>query len=55
MSVLEFFAMKGYAWYIWGSYGVAILLIIVEIMLVRHKRTITLQQLRLVRDAENED
>jgi len=62
MSVLEFFAMKGYAWYVWGSYGVALLLLIVEVILVRHKRTITLQQLRQmnaaeneVRDAENED
>jgi heme exporter protein D len=55
MSVLEFFAMKGYALYVWGSYGVALLLLIVEVMLVRHRRTITLQQLRLMRDAENED
>jgi heme exporter protein D len=55
MSLLEFFAMKGYAWYVWGSYGVALLLFIVEVILVRHKRTITLNHLRLMRDAENED
>ncbi len=48
----EFFAMKGYGFYVWGSYGVALLIFIVEIALVRHKRTITLQQLRLLRDAE---
>ena len=51
----EFFAMKGYGFYVWGSYGVALLIFIVEIALVRHKRTITLQQLRLLRDAEKEE
>ena len=55
MSVFEFFAMKGYAWYVWGSYGVTLLVLLVEVALVRHKRTITLQQIRLMRDAENED
>lgn len=53
MSWSEFFAMKGYALYVWGSYGIALLVLIVEIILVRHKREITLQQLRLIRDADN--
>jgi len=51
----EFFAMKGYGFYVWGSYGVALLIFVIEIVLVRHKRTITLQQLRLLRDAEKEE
>ncbi len=51
----EFFAMKGYGFYVWGSYGVALLIFIIEIVLVRHKRNITLQQLRLLRDAEKEE
>ena len=51
----EFFAMKGYGFYVWGSYGVALLIFVVEIALVRHKRIITLQQLRLLRDAEKEE
>ena len=54
-SMSEFFAMKGYALYVWGSYGVALLVFIVEILLVRHKRKITLQQLRLMRDAGEEE
>ena len=53
MNWSEFFAMKGYALYVWGSYGVVLLVLIVEIGLVRHKRKITLQQLRLIRDAES--
>jgi heme exporter protein D len=55
MNWSEFFAMKGYALYVWGSYGMALLVFIVEIALVRHKRKITLQQLRLMRDAGVEE
>jgi heme exporter protein D len=55
MSWGEFFAMKGYALYIWGSYGMALLIFILEIALVRHKRKITLQQLRLMRDSGEEE
>jgi len=55
MNLSEFFAMKGYGFYVWGSYGVTLLIFVVEIALVRHKRTITLQQLRLLRDAEKEE
>lgn len=41
--------------YVWlGSYAVAFLIFAVEIALVRHKRKITLQQVRLVRNAGNE-
>jgi heme exporter protein D len=55
MNWLDFFAMKGYAWYVWGSYGIAILVFIIEIILVMHKRKVTLQQLHLIRDAKIED
>jgi heme exporter protein D len=55
MNWAEFFAMKGYALYVWGSYGMALLVFVVEILLVRHKRKITLQQLRLMRDAGEEE
>lgn len=51
----EFFAMKGYGLYVWGSYGMALLIFVVEVALVRHKRKITLQQLRLMRDAGEEE
>ena len=37
MNWSEFFAMKGYAFYVWGSYGMALLIFIVEIALVAHK------------------
>ncbi len=53
MNWSEFFAMKGYALYVWGSYGIALLVLAVEIILLRHKRKTTLQQLRLMRDAES--
>jgi heme exporter protein D len=55
MTLAEFFAMKGYAFYIWSSYGLALLIFVVETAMVRHKRKITLQQLRLMRDAGEEE
>jgi heme exporter protein D len=30
----EFFAMGGYAWYVWGSYGVTLLCLALELLLV---------------------
>ena len=47
----EFFAMGGRAWYVWGSYGMVLFIFIVEIMLVRHRRTNAIEQLRLMRNA----
>ncbi|MBK9160342.1 MAG: heme exporter protein CcmD [Nitrosomonadales bacterium] len=42
--------------YVWlGSYAVALLVFAVEIALVMHKRKITLQQARLLRDAEESE
>jgi heme exporter protein D len=38
--------------YVWfGSYVVALLIFVIEIVLVVHKRKVTLQQVRLMRDA----
>lgn len=54
MNWSEFFAMKGYAWYIWGSYGMALLIFIIEIVMVRRRRMLTLQQLHLMRNAEDD-
>jgi hypothetical protein len=38
--------------YIWfGSYAIALLIFAIEITMVKHKRKITLQQVRLMRNA----
>jgi heme exporter protein D len=35
----EFFAMGGYAWYVWGSYGVTFLALLLEVvLLIRRSR-----------------
>ncbi len=42
--------------YIWlGSYAIAILIFVFEIAMVIHKRKITLQQIRMLRDAGVEE
>ena len=53
MNWLEFFAMKGYAWYVWGSYGVAVFFLVAEIFFVRLRRKHALELLRQIHDAEN--
>jgi heme exporter protein D len=35
--VSEFFAMGGYAWYVWGSYGVTAALLVLEIVFVKQR------------------
>jgi heme exporter protein D len=50
MNWSTFFAMNGYAFYVWGSYGIALFVIGAEIVLVRHRRKNALRELRLMRD-----
>ena len=33
----EFFQMGGYAWYVWGSYGVTLAFLALEIVLLRKR------------------
>ena len=43
----EFFAMGGYAFYVWMSYGLTALALIVEIAMLRARRRRTLLEARL--------
>jgi heme exporter protein D len=43
-SVSEFFSMGGYGLYVWGSYGVALLLMLGEPLLARHRFRMALSQ-----------
>lgn len=44
-SAGEFFAMGGYAFYVWGSFGVAALFLLVEVIMVRHRKRTIIQRL----------
>jgi heme exporter protein D len=41
----DFWAMGGYAFFVWGSYGVTAVLMIAEVILVMRRRRATLEQL----------
>ncbi|HJU24520.1 MAG TPA: heme exporter protein CcmD [Casimicrobiaceae bacterium] len=43
----DFFAMGGYAWYVWMAYGAVALAIGVEIVVVRARRRRAFEQLRM--------
>jgi heme exporter protein D len=46
----NFLAMGGYAFYVWGSYGVTLALMVAEIVLVRaRKRSVETMLVRTVR------
>jgi heme exporter protein D len=48
-SAGEFFAMGGYAFYVWGSFGVCALCLIAEPLAVRARRRAALQRVRVTR------
>jgi heme exporter protein D len=43
----EFFAMGGYAFYVWGSYGITVLIIVAELLALRSRRRAALDEARL--------
>ncbi|HAU58095.1 MAG TPA: heme exporter protein CcmD [Comamonadaceae bacterium] len=45
-SVSDFFAMGGYALYVWGSFGATALVMLVESLLIRGQRKHILRNLR---------
>ena len=45
-SISEFFAMGGYAFYVWGSFGLTALVMGIEMLLIRSQRTELLRNLR---------
>jgi len=50
MSASEFFHMGGYGLYVWGSFGVSALLMVLEPILLRNRRKATLQRVsRIIR------
>jgi len=46
----EFFAMGGHGLYVWGSFGVVAIFMVVEVVVVnRHKRTLMQRLGRMIR------
>jgi heme exporter protein D len=53
-AVKEFFHMGGYALYVWGSFGVTALLMIVEPLLLARQRKEMVRRLRRLARLETE-
>lgn len=45
-SVGDFFAMGGYAFYVWGSFGITALVLLIEPLLLRKRQSEVLDSLR---------
>jgi heme exporter protein D len=56
-STSEFFAMGGYGFYVWGSFGVTTAALLIETLLVRKRFSDTRRALRreLTADRENQE
>jgi heme exporter protein D len=54
-SPSEFFAMGGYALYVWSSFGVCALVLILELLLVRARFKAIVRRLKQERLAEQFD
>jgi heme exporter protein D len=54
-SPAEFFAMGGYALYVWCSFGVCLLVMLVEPISIRIRKRAIIQRLRQERLAEQFD
>jgi heme exporter protein D len=52
-SLSEFLDMGGYALYVWPSFGLTALLVVVELLLVRSQRREVLRSLRQQFEAES--
>lgn len=48
MSVSEFFHMGGYALYVWGSFGVTALAMIIEPLILRKQRINTEKRMKRI-------
>jgi len=48
-SLSDFLAMGGYALYVWGSYGMTALLVVIEIAALRARRVKAMDELRRAR------
>jgi heme exporter protein D len=54
-SPAEFFAMGGYALYVWGSFGVCAIIMVMEPILAKRRQKDILRTLRRERIAEELD
>lgn len=49
-AISEFFYIGGYAWYVWGSYGVTAAFMLAEVfMVIRGKKTLMQRLVRMAR------
>lgn len=45
-SISDFFAMGGYAFYVWGSFGTTAVVMALEVLQINHRRQQVLRNLR---------
>lgn len=54
-SAADFFAMGGYGWFVWCSYGVALALMLAEPVLARRRHRQALRDVQRARQIQQEE
>ena len=54
-AIADFFYIGGYAWYVWGSYGVCLVFIIAEVILLKRGHKTLKSRLSRIARLDNSD
>jgi len=52
-AIADFFYIGGYAWYVWGSYGVCLVFVVAEIILVKNSHKTLKSRLNRIARLDN--
>ncbi len=50
MTLAEFISMGGYGFYVWASFGMTALLIVVEVIYLKRQHTTNIQRIRRLKN-----
>jgi len=50
MTLAEFISMGGYGFYVWASFGMTALLIVIEVLYLKRQHTINIQRIRRLKN-----
>lgn len=53
MTLTEFISMGGYGFYVWASFGMTVLLIVIEVIYLKRQHATNIQRIRRLNNISN--
>lgn len=53
MTLTEFISMGGYGFYVWASFGMTVLLIVIEVIYLKRQHATNIQRIRRLKNISN--